>query len=273
MLVAVRASGAPITASMIARTRSGELANCPLESPASCWRSVSDSSSLPALGAGERLAAVLDAMARGDHREDGRLRQACPRRAYTAPVRAFADRVLLAFEAASLAAVNLRALCARLDTLRWAAASASGLAPLHRIGAELAFVEGVKHGCALGDGGSDPVPFGPCGEGLDAPAAEAVRAVDNSVALLPTLFAEAEAAVARELAVQGAGLGRFARQRVGVTARTLLAARGMPKVALQAEAWPARHPGVVAYVGRVAEHAALLAAGWDERFRPEAEGD
>jgi hypothetical protein len=66
-----------------------------------------------ALAAGERLAAVLDAMACGDYREAGRLRRACPRRDYTAPDRAFADRVLLAFEAASLAAVDLRALCAR----------------------------------------------------------------------------------------------------------------------------------------------------------------
>ena len=225
------------------------------------------------LDAGERLSAVLDAMARGDHREAGRLRQACPLHDYTAPDRAFADRVLLAFEAAFLAAVDLRALCGRLDTLRWAAASANGLAPLHRIGAEMAFVEGVKHGYAVGDGGADPEPFGPCGEGLDTPMPEAVGAVDHSVALLPTLFAEAEVAVARELAVQWAGLSRFARRRVGVTARTLLAARGMPKVALQAEVWLARHPGVVPDAGRVAEHADLLAAGWHERFRPARDDD
>jgi hypothetical protein len=219
-----------------------------------------------ALAAGERLSAVLSAMARGDHREAGRLRQACPRHDYTAPDRAFADRVLLAFEAASLAAVDLRALCARLDTLRWAAGCASGLAPLQRIGAEMAFVRGVRHGYALGDGGGDPWPFGRDGESLDGPTAEAVTAVDNTTGLMRTLLAEAEAAVARELAVQWAGLGRFARRRVGVTARTLLAARGLGKVAVQAETWLARHPGVVPDAGRVAGHADLLAASWDERF-------
>jgi hypothetical protein len=49
-------------------------------------------------------------------------------------------------------------------------------------------------------------------------------------------------------------------------AATLLTARGMAKVAIQAEAWLARHPGVVPDAGRVAAHADLLAAGWDERF-------
>jgi hypothetical protein len=219
-----------------------------------------------ALAADERLAAVLAAMARGDHREAGRLRRACPRHDYTAPDRAFADRVLLAFEAASLAAVDLRALCGRLDTLRWAAGCAAGMAPLHRIGAETAFVQGVKQGYAVGDGGGDPHPFGRHGEKLDGPTAEAVRAVDNTTGLMPTLLAEAEVAVARELAVQWAGLGRFARRRVGVTASTLLAARGMGKVAVQSEAWLAWHPGVVPDAGRVAGHADLLAAGWDERF-------
>jgi hypothetical protein len=220
-----------------------------------------------ALAADERLAAVLEAMARGDHREAGRLRQACPRRDYTAPDRAFADRVLLAFEAASLAAVDLRALCARMDTLRWAAGCASGLAPLHRIGAELAFALGVKHGYAIGDGGRDAEPFGRHGEGLDGPTAAAVRAVDNTVGTQLTLLAEAEVVVARELAVQWAGFGQFARRCVGVGAATLLAARGMAKVADQAEAWLARHSEVTPAAARVAEHADLLAAGWDERFR------
>jgi hypothetical protein len=219
-----------------------------------------------ALAADERLSAVLEAMARRDHAEAARLRRACPRRDYTAPDRAFADRVLLAFEAASLAAVDLRALCARLDTLRWAARCADGLAPLNRIGAEMAFVQGVKHGYVLGDGGGDPEPFGRRGEGLDGPTADAARAVDNSTGLMRTLLAEAEVAVAKELVVQWAGLGRFARRRIGVTATTLLAARGMAKVAIQAEAWLARHPAAIPDPGRVAEQADLLAAGWDERF-------
>jgi hypothetical protein len=226
-----------------------------------------------ALAADERLAAVLDAMARGDHREAGRLRAACPRRDYTAPDRAFADRVVLAFEAAFLAAVDLRALCARLDTLRWAAGCATGLAPLHRIGAELAFALGVKHGYVLGDGGSDAEPFGRSGEALDGPTAAAVKALDDTVGTQLTLLAEAEVVVARELAVQWAGLGRFARRRIGVSASTLLAARGLAKVAAQAEAWLARHPKVTPDAGRVAGHADLLAAGWDERFRNDDEYD
>jgi hypothetical protein len=220
-----------------------------------------------ALAADERLAAVLEAMARRDHAEAARFLRACPRHDYTALDRAFADRVLLAFEAASLAAVDLRALCARLDTLRWAAGCAAGLAPLHRIGAELAFALGVKHGYAIGDGGTDAEPFGRYGEGLDGATAAAVKAVDNTVGTQLTLLAEAEVVVARELAVQWAGLGRFARRRVGVTGRTLLVARGLAKVAVQAEAWLARHPGVAPDGARVAEHADLLAVGWDERFR------
>jgi hypothetical protein len=215
------------------------------------------------LGAGERLSAVLDAMARGDHREAGRLRQACPRLDFTAPDRAFADRLLLAFEAASLAAVDLRTLCARLDMLRRAAGCATGLAPLHRIGAEMAFVQGVERRYGLGDGGGAPEAIGRHGKGLDAPMGTAVRAVENSTGTLLTLLGEAEVTAVRELAVQWAGLGRFARRRVGVTAGTLLAARGLAKVAAQEEGLLARHRGVVPDAGRVAGHADLLAAGWD----------
>ena len=215
----------------------------------------------------ERLAAVLSALARRDGAEATRLADSCPRLTYTCPDRAFADRLLLALDAAALAAADLRGLCGRLDGLRWAADAARAVAPAHRIGATATFLQGVRLGHERAGGGGDP--FGPADDGtddLDGPVSTAAERAEAALSVLPRMAERNAGWVAEQLAVVWAALGRFSTSRLGVPPETLLASRGMHSLAAEVAAALGRHPDLKADPDGVEAYLRMLDLCWGTRF-------
>ena len=92
----------------------------------------------------ERLALLLEAMARGDAAEAARLRGSCPRKTYTGPDGAFDERLCLAFDTLAVVCIDLRGMWGRLHVRHWAAASVRRFATLHHVNADFAFLDGAR---------------------------------------------------------------------------------------------------------------------------------
>ena len=97
----------------------------------------------------ERLTLMLSALARNDEAEAARLRDSCPRKAYTQNDEAFEGRLQLGFDVMMSVCVDLRCMWGKLQALHWAADTVRELATANHITASLAFVEGAA--CARGE--------------------------------------------------------------------------------------------------------------------------
>ncbi len=94
----------------------------------------------------ERLTLMLSALARNDEAEAARLRDTCPRKAYTQNDEAFEGRLQLGFDVMMSVCVDLRCMWGKLSALHWAAETVAELAAANHITASLAFVEGARCG-------------------------------------------------------------------------------------------------------------------------------
>jgi hypothetical protein len=213
------------------------------------------------LTASERLRLVLEAMARRDGTQAGQLKDTCPRRTYSAPDVAFAERYALALDAATVACAEMQGLYGSLRALDWAIRTVASCSALHDLNAEIAFLEGVV--AAVGE------QAGPTDEEV-APALFAVAERSQaSAAAIVALLTRGARDTARELSVVWAAFGRFARSRLCVTGEALLAAGGLP-AGDQIKQMITTYAPAPPDPARVAEYEALLAERWDRRL---GEGD
>ena len=222
----------------------------------------------------ERLVAVLSALARRDEAEATRLADACPRLSYTCGDRAFFDRLMLALDAAALAAADLQGLCGRLAGLQWAADAVRAVTPVHQIGAMATYLQGVRRGHERAGGRGDP--FAPGRDGRDGLAGQvdAVGAgAGRALAVLPRIAERQARWATAELAAVWAALGRFSKERLGVPAETLLQSRGMHALADEVVTALGRHPDVAADPKYAAEYLKMLELCWATRFGTDAEGE
>ncbi len=67
----------------------------------------------------ERLTLLLEAMARDDADEAGRLQRTCPRLTYTMQDAEFGERWAMAFDIMAVVCIDLRAMWAKLHLLEW----------------------------------------------------------------------------------------------------------------------------------------------------------
>jgi len=202
----------------------------------------------------ERVTLWLQAMARGDEAEAGRLRASCPRKAYTQEDAAFGDRVEMAFDILAVVCIDLRCMWAKVETLDWAAGQVAELATVQNVTADLAFLDGSR--CARGlpqtdffserpgesdgprtdededeDDDDDEEAVGPRpGDFADRMAAVERRAGRASAGTMFVL-SQASLAVAKQLTDVWAAFDRFCRTRLGVDGKTLLRAWPSPSTA------------------------------------------
>lgn len=207
----------------------------------------------------ERMSAVLEALARQDNPEAQRLQDACPRRNYSVPDGHYADRLLLALDAAAVAAIELRGLLAQLRSLRWAVAAARELIPLHRFEAELTFMQGVKAGAKSLDAAVISACLAECRTEIEARSA-------FSVGKFIELLDEGAQITAGDLAAAWEAYQQFCRTGPGVAASTLLAARGLHALAGDVKAAMDHYQDVQADPGKVARFMKLIAEPWQRQF-------
>lgn len=98
------------------------------------------------LQAQERLALVLEAMARGDQVEAGKLRASCPRKMYMMSDAAFMERLEMAFDVMAIVCIDLRCCWAELNTFHRLIDSLDELDQPYRAAAGMAFLQGVRYG-------------------------------------------------------------------------------------------------------------------------------
>jgi hypothetical protein len=196
-------------------------------------------------------------MARRDGTQAGQLKDTCPRRTYSAPDVAFAERYMLALDMAAVACAEMQGLYGRLHALDWAIRTVSSCSALHDLNAEIAFLEGVvAAGCGQG---------GPTDEEVAPSLAAVAERSKASTASIVALLTRAARDTARALAVVWAAFGRFAHSRVGVAGEALLAARGLP-AGDAIKRLVGRYAPAPPDSARVAEYEALLAERWDRRL-------
>ena len=94
----------------------------------------------------ERLTLTLEAMARGDDAEAARLKDTCPRKAYTQADAAYDDRIRLSFEIMTVVCIDLRSMWAKLHMLEWCIGAMRNLATWQQINASMAFLDGEQFG-------------------------------------------------------------------------------------------------------------------------------
>ena len=95
----------------------------------------------------ERLTLTLEALARNDEEEAGRVRGSCPRSTYSGPDAAFDDRWSVAFDIAAVVTIDLRCMWGKLHVLHWVIADVMpDLATALLVTAGLGFVEGERSG-------------------------------------------------------------------------------------------------------------------------------
>src|SRR4051794_26976328 len=83
----------------------------------------------------ERVALMLEAWARADTAEAGRLRESCPVRTYEATDAAFTDRMELSFDKLAVVCIELSQYAGRLHLLHWLIGTLDWLAEGHQINA------------------------------------------------------------------------------------------------------------------------------------------
>jgi hypothetical protein len=246
----------------------------------------------------ERLTLAMEALARGDQAEADRLAGSCPRKQYTMREAAYGNRLDTAFDIMCIACIDLRALWCKLDTLEFAIISARYMATSHQITATFAFMEG--EGFANGqtqmeffgkrqddededeNGAGDPGVHPDDEPALTAPQpirasayrdgeyARRMMAVEDRMqvttddtfkALLHVLHA-----AARDLAEVWTAYDRFCRDRLGVSAETMLAAWQFPTGG-EVTAMLKRYDGhVKPDPAKVDEYYGIYCRSWDHRF-------
>ncbi len=245
----------------------------------------------------ERLTLILEALARGDKAEADRLSGACPRKTYTMRDAAFGERLDVSFDIMCIACIDLRCIWGKLDILHWAIAGARLMATSHQIGATFAFMEGEHFGRGQpqmgffrrrrplpvkrdGHGGADdgddlpaepaappePVRFSDVHEGEFATRMMAVE--DRMQATTDLTFVSllgAALALVRQLAEVWTAYDRFCRDRLGVSAETMLGAWDFPTGGEVVEML-GRYPDVKPDPAKVDEYAGIYCQAWDRRF-------
>ena len=242
----------------------------------------------------ERLALVIEAMARDDAQEAQRLQRSCPRATYTGRDPQFEDRWDMAFDTLAVVSIDLRAMWAKLHVLRWVIDSVHPVATAHNITASLAFLDGFR--CAQGQGQMQffarplPEPDEEVDYGADAadealddagdeevldPSPEQVdeglrldaveRRSEHFTACGMVLLLSAADGIAKDLVNTWAAFGAFCRTRVGVEPETMLRAWQFP---LEDFRETLKTYGKVKPDPRkVKEYSGYICKHWDRRFR------
>jgi hypothetical protein len=249
----------------------------------------------------ERLTLLLEAMARDDAAEAGRLQGSCPRSSYTGPDPGFFQRLTMAFDTVAVVCIDLRCMWGKLHMLHWVIGEVMPqMATALHITAGLGFIEGEYCGQGLPQihffAKPLPEPREASEEEIEQAASEAegdeeedfsdkdreqakwhedrgqrLHAVQKraehftACGMLSLLVAAKE--TAQDLVNTWEAFGAFCRTRVGVEPEVMLRAWQFP-VAGDFEAMLKHYSTLKPDPAKVKQYTHWICINWDRQFNP-----